>query len=97
MILSEDTLTEDRCLAFPFSGIHVMSDKVFGLMDMYVEEKGLEADPQVGVRFPIVDFYLWAMKKAPIYGALSNDLKMLDVGKMDSLKQAEDMLRSLNL
>jgi hypothetical protein len=97
VILSEDTLKEEQCLAFPFSGIHVMSDKVFGLMDMYVEEKGLEADPQAGVRFPIVDFYLWAMKKAPIYGALSNDLKMLDVGKLDSLKQAEDMLRSLNL
>ena len=45
VILSEDTLTEDECPAFPFSGIHVMSDKVFGLMDMYVQEKGLEADP----------------------------------------------------
>jgi hypothetical protein len=44
-----------------------------------------------------VDFYLWAMKKAPIYGALSNDLKMLDVGKLDSIRQAEDMLRSLSL
>jgi hypothetical protein len=33
------------------------------------------------------------MKKAPIYGALSNDLKMLDVGKMDTLSQAEDMLK----
>lgn len=97
VILSEDSLTEDKCLAFPFSGIHIMSDKVFGLMDMYVEDKGLDVDMQAGVRFPIVDFYLWAMKKAPIYGALSDDLKMLDVGKLDSLKQAEDMLRSLNL
>ena len=97
VILSDGSLTEEQCFAFPFSGIHIMSDKVFDLMEGYVQEKGLEVDPQAGVKFPIVDFYLWAMKKAPIYGALSSDLKMLDVGKLDSLKQAEDMLRSLNL
>lgn len=97
VILGDDMLKEEDCLAYPFSGIHIMSDKVFDLMDKYVLEKGLEADPVAGVRFPIVDFYLWAMKKAPIYGALSNDLRMLDVGKMDSLRQAEDMLKSLDL
>ena len=93
VILADDMLREEDCLSFPFSGIHIMSDRVFGLMDQYVAEKALTGDSGVGVRFPIVDFYLWAMKKAPIYGALSNDLKMLDVGKMDSLQQAEDMLK----
>jgi NDP-sugar pyrophosphorylase family protein len=93
VILADGTLKEEDCLAFPFSGIHIMSDKVFDLMDRYVAEKGLQGDEATGIRFPIVDFYLWTMKKAPIYGALSNDLKMLDVGKMDTLSQAEDMLK----
>ena len=97
VILADDALKEEDCLSFPFSGIHIMSDRVFALMDQYVAEKGLEADAVAGVRFPIVDFYLWAMKKAPIYGAFSNDLKMLDVGKMDSLSQAEEMLATMQL
>lgn len=95
VILADAGLREEDCVAYPFSGIHIMSDRVFDLMDMYVQEKGLAGDPVTGVRFPIVDFYLWAMKKAPIYGALSCDLKMLDIGKMDSLQQAEAMLKTL--
>ena len=95
VILGGDDLKEEDCMACPFSGIHIMSDKVFDLMDGYVQEKGLEGDPVTGVRFPIVEFYLWAMKRAPIYGALSNELKMLDVGKLDSLQQAEAMLKML--
>lgn len=95
VILGDDRLREEDCAAYPFSGIHIMSDRVFDLMDTYVQQKDLKGDPVAGVRFPIVDFYLWAMKKAPIYGALSDDLRMLDIGKMDSLQQAEAMLATL--
>lgn len=73
-----------------------MSDRVFALMDRYVREKGLTADPVKGVRFPIMNFYMWAASIEPIYGALAEHLDFLDVGKLDTLSQAEDMLYRLS-
>jgi hypothetical protein len=40
-------------------------------------------------RFPIVDFYLWAASESPIYGVPYENLRLLDVGKLDSLEEAE--------
>ena len=81
----------EDCLAYGFSGIHIMSDKVFDLMDQYVAARGLPVDPEAGVRFPIMSFYLWAALRMPIYGVVAENLDFLDVGKLDTLKQAEEM------
>ncbi len=89
--LADKTMKVEDCLAYGFSGIHIMSDKVFDLMDQYVAERGLPVDPEAGVRFTIMSFYLWAAMKTPIYGVVAENLDFLDVGKLDTLKQAEEM------
>lgn len=89
--LADKTMKVEDCLAYGFSGIHIMSDKVFDLMDQYVAERGLPVDPEAGVKFPIMSFYLWAAMKTPIYGVVAENLDFLDVGKLDTLKQAEEM------
>ena len=89
--LADKSMKLEECLAYGFSGIHIMSDKVFDLMDQYVAERGLTVDPEAGVKFPIMSFYLWAALKMPIYGVVAENLDFLDVGKLDTLKQAEEM------
>lgn len=65
-----------------FSGIHVFSPALFPLMDQWPE------------RFPIIDFYLKACATHPISGYVADHLHMIDVGKLDSLQQAEDFLHN---
>lgn len=93
-IMADESLKVEDCKAYGFSGIHVMSDKVFGLMDEYVAEKGLPVDPEVGVKFPVRDFYLWAAMRAPIYGVVAEGLELLDVGKLDALAPAEEFIKT---
>lgn len=87
-------LQPDKCLKLAFSGIHIMSDKVFDVMDDYVKEKGLH-DDTYSPRFPIIDFYLSVCDEFPIYGVLSSGLDLIDVGKLDSLQQAEMLAQAL--
>lgn len=90
--MADPSLSLDDCLAFGFSGIHVLSDEVLDLMALYVQEKGLPCDDEAGVRFPIMNFYMWAAMKRPIYGAVAEDLHFLDVGKLDALAPAEEFV-----
>lgn len=87
--LADKSLKVEDCRALGFSGIHIMSDKVFDLMDEYIKEKGLPVDEKVGTRFPIMSFYMWASSKQPIYGVVAENLDFLDVGKLDTLDLAE--------
>ncbi len=89
-VLVDPSLSLDECKKLGFSGIHVMSDRIFGLMDEYVSEMGLPAE--AGARFPIKDFYLWAASRQPIYGIVSDNLNLLDVGKLDTVEVAERMI-----
>ena len=68
--------------AFAFSGIHSFSPRLFTLMDRFPD------------RFPIIDFYLSVCHRSHIMGLVKNDLQVLDVGKLDSLDQAEQFLKS---
>jgi len=63
-----------------FSGIQVLSPKVFDLM------KSLEP------KFPIMDFYLSSMQSQIISGFIPENYKMLDVGKLDVLDEAEKFM-----
>ena len=45
--------------------------------------------------FPIVDFYLKHCAEKNIKGLLRTDLKLLDVGKLDTLEKAEDFLANI--
>jgi hypothetical protein len=42
--------------------------------------------------FPIMDFYLHECATADIRGCLKNDLRLLDVGKTDTLEKATEFL-----
>ncbi len=83
-----------ECRALGFSGIHILSDKVLELMQQYVQEKGLAVDPESGVRFPIMSFYMWAAAKYPIFGVVASNLEFIDVGKLDALKPAEEFVQT---
>lgn len=81
-----------QCRALAFSGIHIMSDRVFALMDEYLKEKELPIDIVNGTRFPIMSFYMWAAAREPIYGVVADSLEFIDVGKLNALRPAEEFV-----
>ena len=85
-------LDPDKCLALAFSGIHIMSDTIFDVMEQYAQTHGLRITSR-SPRFPVVDFYLWACMYHNIYGVIARDLDLIDVGKLDSLEKAESFLK----
>ena len=66
---------------FAFSGIHSFSPRLFPLMDRFPD------------RFSIIDFYLSVCHRSHIVGLVKPDLHVLDVGKLDSLEQAENYVK----
>lgn len=70
--------------AYAFSGIHSLSPKLFPLMERFPD------------RFSIIDFYLSVCHRSHIVGLPKDDLQLLDVGKLDTLEQAEQFLGNLN-
>ena len=63
-----------------FSGIHVLSPSTFSLFE------------QMPDRFSIIDFYLQYASHCFFKGKAQENLRLLDVGKLDSLEQAEEFL-----
>lgn len=74
----------DQCRKLAFSGIHLLNPCVHNLMENYPE------------KFSIIDFYLNNAAKYEIYGLIQPNLKLVDVGKMDSLAKAADYLNEIN-
>ena len=68
---------------FAFSGIHVIGNKVFEAMD------------ECSAKFPIMDFYLQYAKDLHFVGKLKNNLKLMDVGKLDTLAEADAFVKQL--
>jgi len=68
---------------YAFSGIHMVAPSLFPLMD---------DEPD---KFPIMDFYLKHCDKVRIEGYVKNDLKLMDVGKQETLREAEKFLDEL--
>ena len=90
-VMADPSLTKEDCLALGFSGIHILSDRVFPLMENYVVDKPAPA------RFSIRDFYLSVAGQPPVYGVNVESFRMLDVGKPDALAMAHDFLASLDV
>lgn len=82
---------ESKCLRMAFSGIHIMSDNILKVLEEYAASHGLY-ESSATPRFPVMDFYLEACVKHNIYGAVAEDLKIVDVGKLDTLAVAEDFI-----
>lgn len=81
----------EKCVSMAFSGIHVMSDRIFDVLEDYARSHGLYLGTDTP-RFPIMDFYLWACARHEIYGVAASDLNLVDVGKLDTLDLAEKFL-----
>ena len=64
-----------------FSGIHMFHPSLAPLLADWPE------------RFPIMDFYLKACGDHLIRGYEARDLRLLDVGKLDTLDKAEDFIK----
>ncbi len=72
-----------QCRKLAFAGIHQMSTSLFPLMDEWPE------------RFSIIDFYLAICHERDIYGYVQPDLRLMDVGKQDTLAKAEEFVREV--
>lgn len=72
-----------KCQRFAFAGIHVVSPRLFKLMDTFPD------------KFGIIDFYLSICATHHVRGYVKTDLKLMDIGKLDTLHQAEAFLSEL--
>jgi NDP-sugar pyrophosphorylase family protein len=93
--LADDTIALQDCRALGFSGIHILSDKVLDLMEEYARSRDLPVEDPAGVKFSIMNFYLWAAAKYPIYGVVAKNLNFIDVGKLDALAPAEEFVKNM--
>ena len=69
----------EKCRKLAFAGIHLMSPAIFAAFDRL----------GFGERFSIMDFYIQACAAYPIYAAVPPDFTMVDVGKKETLSEAE--------
>jgi NDP-sugar pyrophosphorylase family protein len=66
-----------------FSGIHILNPH---LIELFPKEEV----------FSVIKAYLNIAGKEDIHAFVSNDIKWIDVGKVDSLKRAEDLYKSIS-
>ena len=76
-------LDPSKCRMYAFAGIHVISPRLVMTMD------------EMPDRFGIIDFYLKECATHNIIGYVKDDLKLMDIGKLDTLAQAEKFLAEL--
>lgn len=69
---------------YAFAGIHTISPRLFPLMQTYPD------------KFGIMDFYIHECANADIYGHKATDLRLMDVGKAETIAEAEGFLAELN-
>ncbi len=74
------SLDVEACRKYAFAGIHLFSPRLFPYFDTWPD------------KFSVIDFYLSVCVRKPILAYLSPGLKILDVGKQDAIKKAEDFL-----
>ena len=72
-----------KCRMYAFAGIHAISPRLIKTMDSLPD------------RFGIIDFYLNACATHNIIGYAKDDLKLMDIGKLDTLAQAEEFLATM--
>jgi NDP-sugar pyrophosphorylase family protein len=78
--ISQLSIVNSQLRKLAFSGIHVFHPSLAPLLDEWPE------------RFPIMDFYLKACGDHLIKGYEAKDLRLLDVGKLDTLDKAEEFV-----
>ena len=78
-------LDPSACRQYAFAGVHNLHPRIFP----HFGEWGFSG------RFPIMDFYLKTCAAEPIFGLAAPDLQLVDVGKFESLPQAEQICETL--
>ena len=76
-------LNTAHCRRLAFAGMHVVKETVFDEMEQWPEE------------FSVIDFYVQSCRKLHIKGVFQPNLKIFDVGKIETLPMAEDFLKEL--
>ncbi len=66
---------------FAFTGIHIISDKVFDLMQSWP------------LKFSIIDFYLSLADKYSLKAVVAEDINLIDMGSPEKLKEAEHLFK----
>jgi NDP-sugar pyrophosphorylase family protein len=74
------TININQFQKLAFAGIQILSPQVFKLMNNW--------EPP----FSIIDFYLQNMERYPIFGYIPPGFKILDVGKIQALNEAEKII-----
>lgn len=74
--------TDGRHLAF--SGLQILSPEALELLAQMPQDK-----------FSLIDFYLTNMNKVPLQAFVPSEYKMMDVGKIDQIAEAEAFAESL--
>ena len=70
-----------------FSGMHVLNPRIFEVMDEVVKEKG--------DKFSLIDLYVSIAEKEILRAYIPENYRMMDVGKINQLAEAEAFAASL--
>ena len=81
--VNSEEVNSEKFRKLAFSGIHVFHPSLVPLLDEWPD------------KFPIMDFYLKACGTHLIRGYEAKDLRLMDVGKLDTLDQAEAFIDGL--
>ena len=76
-------LQPDKCRRYAFSGIHQIDPVLFPRFEGWP------------AKFSIIDFYLSICRDVPVYGYVQKGFRLMDVGKLDTLAQAEVFLEEI--
>lgn len=68
---------------YAFGGIHVLSPEIFDWMEEWTG------------KFSIINFYLSICAKTPIQAYPAENLRLLDIGKPDTLQKAQEWIHTL--
>lgn len=68
---------------YAFGGIHVISPEIFNWMEEWTG------------KFSIINFYLSICARTTIQGYLAENLRLLDIGKPETLAQAEEWIQTI--
>ena len=82
---SQSLITNKRHLAF--SGMQVLNPRIFGCMDKVVKAKG--------EKFSLIDLYVSIAEKEILRAFIPENYRMMDVGKIDQLSDAEAFATTL--
>ena len=83
--MSLSSIADLRPLAF--SGMQILSPRIFDKMDRVVAQKG--------DKFSLIDLYLSICQTEVLKGYVPQNYRMMDVGKIDQLEDAERFAESL--